>query len=288
MAAIKMKTTKLGLLIFALLVVLFTANNSFAATLKFAQITDIHYSPDGITDSKRDVSSSSNNLKFAINSLNKQDISFAVFLGDNIDRSRPQSLLPFLQMTQQLTVPHYFVIGNHDAYKLTGIQKEDYIKAVNIYNPHQKSQKPYYYFFPNKDCIAIVVDGATTFAPSTHGLYTESMIEWLDDVLKRHPNRIALIFQHFPLIPPVENRSHETLKADKYMELLIKHKNIALISSGHFHNDKLTIDDNGIYHISVPSLLSPPNEYQIVEINYDKARFKKPTNINIKIDKIKI
>ncbi len=282
-----MKIIKLKFLFLLLAFSLFI-NSSYANTLKFAQITDVHYSPDGKSDSKRDVSYSSKNLNFAVNSINKQNVDFAVFLGDNIDKSRPDSLLGFLRTTQNLTVPHYFVIGNHDAYKLSGIPKDKYIEAVKLYNPHQKSDKPYYFFYPNKDCIAIVVDGAMPFAPSTHGTYTEDMIKWLDKVLTLNPTKIALIFQHFPLIPPEDNRSHTTLYPEKYFELLIKHKNIALISSGHFHSDKLTIDDNGIYHISVPSLLAKPNEYQVIELNYSKKRFKPPTDVKIEIKKIQI
>ena len=270
------------------LVMLLFVNPVGAKTLKFAQLTDIHFSPEGKNESSRDVSYSAKNLMFAINSINKQDVSFAVFLGDNIDKSRPENLLAFLRTTQSLKIPYYLVIGNHDSYKLTGIPKEDYVKAIKLYNQNVKSDKPYYYFCPNKDVIAIVVDGATTFAPSTHGLYTPEMLNWLDNVLTKNQDKIALIFQHFPLIPPEDNYSHTTLYPDKYLELLIKHKNIALISSGHFHSDKVTIDENGIYHISVPSLLAKPSIYEVVEINYEKQRFQNPTDVKININRIPI
>ncbi len=283
-----MNTTKMNVLALVLFVLLSFCNPVSAKTLRFAQVTDVHFSPDGKSDSLRDVTYSSRNLKFAINSINKQDVQFAVFLGDNIDKSRPENLLAFLRTTQALTKPYYLVVGNHDAYKLTGIPKDDYIKAVKLYNPNFKSDKPYYYFYPNKDIIAIVVDGATAFAPSTHGLYTEEMTSWLDKVLTDNKNKIAVIFQHFPLVPPLEKRSHTTLNPDKYLELLLKHKNVAAISSGHYHSDKVTVDENGIYHISVPSLLAPPGVYQIIQIDYKKERFKNPTDVKINIEKIQI
>lgn len=259
-------------------------------TVSFAQLTDIHYSPDGITSSSRDLSKSKANLGFAITSLNKhsKDIDFVMFLGDNIDKSRTDSMMGFLKETQNVEKPHYFVLGNHDAYKLSGIPKEQYIKAVQLYNPYQKSDKPSYYFYPDKNTIAIVVDGAMQFAPSAHGTYTEETIKWLDNVLTENQDKVALIFQHFPLIPPYENFSHRTLEADPYFDLLIKHKNIALISSGHYHDEKVTIDKNGIYHISVPSLLSEPNIYEIVKVTYEKKIFKTPTEVKVEIKKIRI
>lgn len=265
-----------------------TAAPCYAKTLNFAQLTDVHFSPSGTNLSSRDLSYSSRNLQFAINSINKQNPDFAIFLGDNIDKSRPENLLGFMRAVQSFKVPYYMVIGNHDAYKLTGIEKKDYIELEKIYNPSQKSDKPYYYFYPNKDCIGIVVDGAMPFAPSAHGEYTDEMLTWLDKVLTKNNDKIALIFQHFPLIYPAEKNSHNTLHPEKYFELLKKHKNILLISSGHYHASKITIDDNGIYHISAPSLLSPPNIYEMVQINYDKKRFEKPTNIKVDIKEIKI
>lgn len=271
-----------------LFLVFITTAPSYAKTLNFAQLTDVHYSPSGTNSNSRDLSYSSRNLQFAINSINKQNPNFAIFLGDNIDKSRPENLLAFLRTVQAFKIPYYMVIGNHDAYKLTGIPKKDYIELVKIYNSNQKSDKPYYYFYPNKDCVGIVVDGAMPFAPSAHGEYTDEMLTWLDKVLTNNNDKIALIFQHFPLIYPAEKNSHTTLKTEKYFELLKKHKNILLISSGHYHADKITIDDNGIYHISVPSLLSSPNIYEMVQINYDKKRFKQPTDIKVDIKEIKL
>lgn len=283
-----MKITKYKFLILLLIVIGVITTPAFAKTLNFAQLTDVHFSPNANASSSRDVSFSSRNLQFAINSINKQDVAFTMFLGDNIDKSQPRNLLAFLRTTQALKTPYYMVIGNHDAYKLSGIAKDDYLKLVKIYNPIQKGNKPYYYFYPNKDCIGIVVDGAMPFAPSAHGAYTDEMLTWLDKVLTDNDDKIALIFQHFPLIYPADKYSHTTLNPDNYIKLLEKHKNIALISSGHYHADKITIDDNGIYHISVPSLLSSPNIYELVQINYDKKRFEKPSNIKIDIQKIKI
>lgn len=279
---------KLKILIVFLILQLLIISPTWAKSFKFAQITDVHYSSDGTTSSKRNLSESAKNIEFAVNSMNKQDILFSIFLGDNIDKSNPTNLNNFLKLTQPLKMPHYFILGNHDAYKLSGIPKEEYLDAVRLYNPYQKNKKGNFYFFPNKDCIAIVMDGAMPFMPSTHGTYVDEQVKWLDSVLTKNEDKFALIFQHFPLIPPTDNYSHTTLNSEKYLKLLKKHKNIILISSGHFHADKITIDDNGIYHISVPTLLAPPHEYEIIEINYQKKLFQHPKNIKVNITKVQV
>lgn len=273
---------------FSVFLIAVCSQSAFSKTFKFLQITDIHYSPDGNTASTRNLSDSVKNFRFAAQSINRQDASFVVFLGDSIDKSEPSALLNFLRDTQDISIPRYFVIGNHDSYKLTGIPKEDYLKLVRLYNPYQKSQKPYYFFRPNKEILAVVMDGASDFAPSAHGIYTDEMITWLDKLLEKNKDKIVLIFQHFPLIQPEENYSHSTLNSDEYMKLLLKYPNIALISSGHYHAEKVTIDSNGIYHISAPSLIVRPNSYQSIKIDYDKNKKGAPTNVQVSVDKIKI
>lgn len=279
---------KLKVIIAILIFQFILVSPAWSKSFKFAQITDVHYSSDGQTSSKRNLNDSGKNIEFAVDSMNKQDILFSIFLGDNIDKSNPKNLINFLKLTQSLNMPHYFILGNHDAYKLSGIPKVEYLDAVRLYNPYQKSKKGNFFFYPNKDCIAIVMDGAMPFMPSTHGTYIDDEVKWLDSVLTKNNDKMALIFQHFPLIPPTDNYSHTTLNPEKYLKLLKKHKNIVLISSGHFHAEKVTIDDNGIYHISVPTLLAPPNIYEVVEINYDKKLFKQPSNIKVNINKIAI
>lgn len=280
--------SKIKLLLIYFIINIIIISPAWSKSFKFAQLTDVHYSYDGKTSSNRNLSESGKNLEFAVHSINKQDLLFTMFLGDNIDKSNPTNLNNFLKITNALTMPHYYIIGNHDAYKLSGIPKKDYLEAVRLYNHYQTSKEPNYYFYPNKDCIAIVMDGAMPFAPSTHGAYIDEEVKWLDELLYKNENKFVLIFQHFPLIVPCENKSHTTLNPEKYLKILRKHKNIVLISSGHFHSEKVTIDDNGIYHISVPSLLAPPNIYEVIQVNYDKKLFTPPTNVKIEINKIPI
>ncbi len=280
----KVKIYFLFVIFFAFII----ANPTDAKSFKFAQLTDIHYTQCPSKQSNRDLSLCEKNLEYAVNSINKQDPLFTVFLGDNIDKSNEENLVNFLRTTRKLMNPYYFVLGNHDAYKLSGIPKKEYINYINEYNPYQKFKAPYYYFYPNKDTIAIVVDGAMPFAPSTHGEYTDEMLNWLDEILSKNKTKMVLLFQHFPIIPPYENYTHTIINPNRYLNIIKTHKNIVLISSGHYHKEKTTIDENGIYHISVQSLIEQPGTYQIVKISYDKKLFSRPLNVKVEINKIKI
>ena len=98
-----------------------------AGEIKFAQITDNHFSV------KSDYSA--NVLKSAINDINSQgNISFVVFTGDNIDSSKEENLRAFLKIVKRLNIPYYIVIGNHDVFKSNGISKKKYMDIVKQNN----------------------------------------------------------------------------------------------------------------------------------------------------------
>ena len=278
--------------IFVIFIWFFIVQAGFAAsskTIRFAQLTDIHYLPQDVkTQSARAIAGSDKNLYFAVNSINKQDVNFTVFLGDNIDKSNSDNLEGFLKLANNIASPYYLVLGNHDVHKIGGITKEDYMTLVRKYNKNQKSPLPYYVFKPNNDILCVVMDGATPFAPSKHGVYTEEKVNWLDSLLTKNRKKIVLIFQHFPLLPPTDNVSHSALESDDYMDLLIKHQNIALISSGHYHSDRVQVDDDGIYHISVPALVNTPSTYEVVNFKYKKYNGKGRPDFKIDIERIKL
>lgn len=271
------------ILIIITVITIISPEHVSAQTLKFAQITDVHFSANPKIKSSRDVSTSAQNLRWAVQNLNRQNIDFVVFMGDNIDKSNETDLELFLQTVKDLNKPYYLIIGNHDAYKVGGVKKEDYIKKINQYNPNQKSKLPYYSFSPSSDFIAVVMDGAVPFVPSTHGIYTQETLDFLDKTLTKNKNKKILIFQHFPLIPPHENPSHTVLEAQNYWDVLKKHNNVVSISSGHYHNSKITLDELDINHISTPSLLTEGTPYDIVEINYTPTFSNKYKDLKIEV-----
>lgn len=261
---------------------------SIAKTLTFAQVSDIHYSPDGKTASSRNVEVSKKHLFFTITSLNKKNPEFTVFLGDQTDKSDEDSLNDFLGYTSKLKMPYYFVLGNHDAYKMTGIEKSRYLEIVSQKNPRQPKNKRYFTFKPNKDVVCIVLDGSAVLVPSSHGYFQPEQLIWLDKQLEKNKNKIVLIFQHFPLITPHENKSHDVLEAYKYWQVLSRHKNVVLISSGHYHDEAFNVDKYGIRHISTTSLLNVPPVYDLVTVEYDKDSHKDAKKVKVDVEHVRV
>ena len=111
----------------------------------------------------------------------------------------------------------------------------------------------------------IVVDGAKEVIPGNVGYYKEETLAWLEKNLKKYHKKQVIILQHFPLVEPRESRSHRTYQKEKYLELLKKYPNVKAVISGHYHLNNEKMQD-GIYHISSPSLLVQPNQYKIIDI----------------------
>jgi len=243
-------------LVLTLALLLFASSNVQAEQIKFAQIADAHYSEEN--------NYRYNILKSAIEDINNQDnVDFVVFTGDNIDNPKEKDLISFLQIIKHLKKPYYIIIGNHDVFKANGLSKVRYMEIINGNNVFKKTSPNY--VFSKNGFVFIVVDGAKEVIPGSNGYYKADTIAWLEKQLVKYKNKNVVILQHFPLIEPKPQRSHETYKAEEYLKTLDKYDNVIAVVSGHYHinGEKMR---NGVYHISSPTLLNDPNSYKIIEI----------------------
>ena len=244
--------------LFLILFICLSCNTkTFANDIKFVQVTDSHFT----TESEY----SANVLKATVKSINNlKGISFVVFTGDNIGKPRQENLINFVNIVNKLDVPYYLAFGNHDVFKSGGLSKTDYIKTIKLHNWLYRPSKPNYVIKKN-GFVFLVVDGAKEVIPGNNGYYRETTLTWLDKQLTKHKKNPVIIVQHFPLVEPKQSKTHKTYNPDRYFDILAKHKNVISIISGHYHLNAETMKD-GIYHISTPSLLSPPNNYKIIDI----------------------
>lgn len=228
-----------------------------AGEIKFVQVTDTHISNKSTYS--QDV------LKAAIEDINSQpNISFVVFTGDNIDSSKIENLDIFMKITKKLNVPYYIVIGNHDVFKSNGLSKKRYYEVIKAHNWFYHPAKPNF-VFKRREFVFIALDGAKETIPGTNGYYRESTLKWFDTQLTKYANKKVVVFQHFPVLPPTEEKSHQVYRAEDYMKILKNHDNVIAIISGHYHVNKEKMD-NGIYHISTPSLVGVTNPYKVIDI----------------------
>lgn len=268
--------------IFAYILVFFFAAtlNASAKTITIVQLTDVHV---GCSENEK-TADSLKHLNEAIDAINKRkDVNFVVFSGDNIDKSKPEDLKVFCLTAKKLKKPYYIIMGNHDAHKVAGIPKDIYMHYINLASKYQKTDDMNFQFPVTDDIQAVFLDGVVPNIPSSHGYFSEDTIKWLRKVIKQNKHKKIIIFQHFPLVPPRDEVARTVLHATEYNNLLLLNDNILLIASGHYHQGKVQTDDNGIVHISTPSLLSEA-QYAVIKISYDDAFFGCPKDFKVNVE----
>lgn len=266
-----------------ILICLFCGLSVEAKQLKFAQISDVNYSHSDF--SQDEMGENYQVFDWLIRSLNINSPKFVVFLGDNVEKSREENVVGFLNKANSLLMPYYITVGNKDSHQISGLKKEDFWQIVQKNNKfNKKSEKTYYSFPINSKFIGIVLDGAVPFVQSNHGIFSDEQLTWLDEELKKNRKKKVLIFQHFPLIDPIEKSSYTMLYKEKYEAVIKKYDNIVLISSGHYDASKITVDEKGVYHISTPSINTPDYVYNLITIEYKKIPFRKLKIKDIKVD----
>ncbi len=251
-----MKFNKVLVFLFTILSLAF-GSVSYAGEIKFVQVADAHLSV--ASDYSQEV------LKAAVDDINSlENISFVVFTGDNIDSSKYENLEAFLKIINKLNVPYYLVFGNHDVFKSSGLSKARYLEIVRSHNWFYRPSKPNY-VFKRGEFVFIVLDGAKETIPGSNGYYKAATLEWFDQQLTKYKKKHVVVFQHFPIIPPTEERSHQVYKPEDYMAVLNRHDNVIAIVSGHYHTNKEKME-NGVYHVNSPSLIGVTNPYKIIDI----------------------
>ncbi len=251
---------------------------ALAQSINFAVTSDINYLAGDVNE---EASVGAKVLNGFVARTHEKKYDFIVFNGDNIKKSKPQHLIGFLNTVKSIDAPYYLVMGNNDVHKISGISKPEYLKIVSKYNKNQKNETNSYCFYPSPGIMAIVLDGVSTGMPTNHGVFGKKTLQWLDKKLAENKGKQVIIFQHVPYYEPVDIPEYEILEKAEYTAVLRRHKNVALIVSGHYGKDFEIKDDYGVTHISVPALSKEPYYYTEINIDYDKLPFCKAKNLNI-------
>lgn len=242
---------------------------SFSGTVKFAQISDVHYSTVREDNSYKLLSKTKPLLEDAVNQVNhEKNIDFVVVTGDLIDRPNKDSLYGATEILNTLHTPWYFVLGNHDTTTDGYLTKKNIIKELKNINPKNTFDSTYY-TFKKKGYRVIVLDGAKNKGISSNGIIPQEELTWLDETLAKSKNDVVLIFIHFPLVTPFESPHHEILNAKELKTVINKYEMPIAIFSGHYHMTKITKRGN-VLHVSTPSLAGYPNSFRIVEVKNKK------------------
>lgn len=267
------KNNYFGKILFCLIlavVIYFGVNTlSFAQTLKFAQISDVHLSNKNVDTSYKVLASSPELLEDAIEQINETpDIDFVIETGDLVDKPRKELVEKACKYLNRLNAPWYFAFGNHDAAVGTSFSKDDYFEYIKEQNKNITSSKRYYSFIPKNGYRAIVLDSTIDTRITANGELPEEQLLWLDTELSKAKiqQQIPLIFMHNPLQEPFPSFHHRLLNAKELQVVLDKYDMPIAIFTGHYHATKIYKDGN-VLHVSTPSLVTYPNAFRIITIN---------------------
>lgn len=244
---------------------------SYSSTnsLKFAQLSDVHFYTGTNNTTFKMIGRSSELLDDAIEQINETpNVAFTMFTGDLIDKSFEKELSAFLPHTKNLKTPWYFAFGNHDTMIGGYLTPQVYIDLVKKYNPNFTFDNTYYSFTPQKGYKVIVLDTIIRNKLTSNGEISEEQLKWLDNELEKSKKDTVLVFMHIPIIEPFTSPNHRLINSDEVQNVLNKYKNPILVFQGHYHGAKITQKDNILY-VSCPALVSYPNAFRMITVtNY--------------------
>ena len=244
----------------------------FASDLKFAQVSDVHFSTSKVNTTFKLTGDSPKILDDVINQINETpDINFVMFTGDLIDKPFEKELNAALPHIERLKYPWYFTFGNHDPCVGGYLTKKVYLEILEAHNFNMTSKKPYYSFVPQKGYKVIVLDTIIDTRITSNGEIYPEQIKWLEQELENSKKEIVLIFMHVPIIEPFPSEGHRLLNAGEIQAIIEKYKNPIAVFQGHYHANKITQHNNVLY-VSSPSLVSYPNAFRIISVKNSKKK----------------
>lgn len=238
-----------------------------AASLKFVQLSDVHFAISEQNTTFKMTGESPKLLEDAVNQINEMSgVNFVMFTGDQINTPYEKELQAFLPYAEKLNVPWYITIGNHDRCVGGFLTKQLYLDIVGSHNENFKFKTPYYSFVPQKGFKAIVLDTIISETLTSNGRISKEQLEWLDKELESSERDVVLIFMHVPVIEPFPSSGHKLLNAAEVQAVIEKYKNPIAVFQGHYHASKITQRGNVLY-VSSPALVSYPNAFRVVTVS---------------------
>ena len=220
-------------LIFCVLCMLGCMQMSFAQSVKFAILADIHF--DIMHDAKE-------RLQVFLDAAKKADVDFIIDMGD-FAHPKPANQYAF-DMWHSFPGETYNVIGNHD--EDNGCTKEDYVKYAKMKAP--------YYSFDKGDFHFIVLDPNTRYIDGKYvgygAIIQKDQFEWLKNDLRSTDKR-CVIFSHQSLEHFVTNRKEVRALLEAENERA-GFKKVVAAFSGHEHTNYEKVI-NGIVYIQINS-----------------------------------
>jgi len=234
-------------------------------------------------------------LRRAVADVNaRENVDFVLVAGDLLARAEPLSLDRARAMLDDLQVPYFVVLGEHDGPAPPG-EDDAGEKAARPEGPAGPRRPPAVSrstvlwtfqdrgidgprgYWARKVEPGIVVVGLDTVDPGRRAGHVDArQLAWLEETLSRHPGRMVVVVAHhglMPLHPLDEGKAWSPLlvdNAEEVRQVLERHPNVVMAVTGHHHFADGRIAGRIVY-LASPSISVWPMAYHLVRIDREEA-----------------
>jgi len=260
--------------------------------VRFAVISDPHMSipqQKGVRDGSKLGLKSVMLAQNAIAEINQiPDLKFVLVAGDLTQDAEPWNVDEVRRILDQLKVPYFVVLGNHDSSLVPHEKKEQPVTlskytVASAFIGRSGGMEPgmtYYSHTVAKDLVLVALDStrAQVFVPEFNlndfgGEIDAGQKRWLERTLKANQNKTIIILIHHSLVPWADGEKTNDhywrwcwMDNAEEVRALLKKYGVKIVFSGHHHiSTRYQIVDD-IYHFINPAINLYPMRYTIYEM----------------------
>jgi 3',5'-cyclic AMP phosphodiesterase CpdA len=259
--------------------------------VKFAVISDPHLSfPAANTkDSVKMEDSSVALFKEAIDSVNAiPDLDFVILAGDLTKDVEPWNVDLLREMLEEIRVPVYAVLGNHEVSPIPPKDKEAPLASLigsskyNVVFALQgfgfQGAQSYWSAEPVPGLLLVGLD--TTKVGSWGGKVSPAQLRWLENVLSTNRDKLTIVVGHHLLVHFRKEEGKPEWKnfyldnAEELLALFEKYPQVSFYLCGHRHVSTIPVEKNGIWYIENASTLTYPMSYTVYTLTPQKLEYE--------------
>ncbi len=270
------KTVLLGLTLLIIgLNLIFNIAEAKQKKFKMVFLPDIHFSTENKKDGWVLYNESFVIFQDVISDLNKiKDLDFIVLGGDLLENKNKnlESMPTFLDSLQFLQAPYNVILGDRDVDLEKKMGKFDFTRE---FKRHGLKNNTYWQAEPVKGFLLVGLD--TSVANSKYGEIQFEQLLWLNNVLDDNKDKFIIILMHHPAIKiHYKTKSHPDksfmlANAMRFRALIANYPQVKMVISGHHHVSYAEKRGNILY-MSMPSIVTYPNEYKVLNIDSKSNR----------------
>jgi len=282
-------------------------------TFSIAAVADPQYAdvPAGWRGGGREPEEGVNRLSYAVSQYNQRSLDWGVIVGDmidfdDIDYGNPppgtvsatgtqdwSNADAILAAWNQINVPSYLVIGNHEFY-VPNVDVDGMKKPYSVYRKFGFTDRAYY-DFRHKGFRFVVLDGDfcyLNFAPSLPE-YQEALDyynslsgqpqrqwwnaaisldqrTWLMDVLDESSvlDEPAVIMCHYPIHNPIGH--HSLLNSTEMLDIVNGYSNVVMWLNGHNHSGDYALEGRR-HHVNLKGMQNEAENWYEIEFSPDRV-----------------